>query len=89
MVLVGCGAGEGWRAGGLLVEGWRLAVCLKSKRLVGAGGRLELLGWRIGDGEVGGEVVDTDVAGEAEELKELCVQWRGLQRACRGREGLG
>ena len=60
MVLVGCGAGEGWRAGGLLVEGWRLVVGLKSKRLVGAGGRLELLGWRIGDGLVGGEVGDTD-----------------------------
>ena len=41
------------------MEGWRLAVCLKSKRLVGAGGRLELLGWRIGDGVVG-EAGDTD-----------------------------
>ena len=59
MVLVGCGAGEGWRAGGLLVEGWSLVVGLKSKRLVGAGGRLELLGWRIGDGVVG-EAGDTD-----------------------------
>jgi hypothetical protein len=50
MVLVGCGAGEGWR----------LVVDLKSKRLVGAGGRLELLGWWIGDGVVGGEAGDTD-----------------------------
>jgi hypothetical protein len=60
MVLAGCDAGEGWRAGGLLVEGWRLGGGLKSKRLVGAGGRLELLGWRIGDGLVGGGVGDTD-----------------------------
>ena len=42
------------------MEGWRLVVDLKSKRLVGAGGRLELLGWWIGDGVVGGEAGDTD-----------------------------
>jgi hypothetical protein len=43
-----------------VVEGWRLVVGIKSWRLVTAGGRLELLGWRIGDGVVGCEAGDTD-----------------------------
>jgi len=43
----------GWWAGGLVVEGWRLVVGIKSWRLVAADGRLKLLGWRIGDGVAG------------------------------------